>query len=68
MNQAKLAVLSDSEPHQWEKIGKFANQAKLAILSHCEPLLWEKIGKVANRVKSNFSGGGGTSARTIISP
>ena len=48
MNQAKLAVLSHSEPLQWKKIGKVSNQVKLAILSHSDPLWWEKIGKVAN--------------------
>ena len=47
----KLAVLSDSEPLWWEKIGKFVNQAKLAILSDSKPLWWEKIGKVVNWVK-----------------
>ena len=31
MNQAKLAVLSHSEPLWWEKIGKVVNWVKLAI-------------------------------------
>ena len=35
MNRAKLAVLSHSEPLQWEKI---ANWVNLAIPSHSEPL------------------------------
>ena len=51
MNWAKLAIPSDPESLQWEKIGKIANQAKLAIPSDSEPLWWEKIGKVANQVK-----------------
>ena len=38
VNQANLAVLSHSEPLQWEKIGKVVNQVKLAIPSHSEPL------------------------------
>ena len=38
MNRVKLAILSHSEPLQWEKIGKVANHSKLAILSHSEPL------------------------------
>ena len=38
VNQAKLAILSHSEPLRWEKIGKVANRVKLAILSHFEPL------------------------------
>ena len=46
MNQAKLAILSHSEPLQWGEIGKVVNQVKLAILSHSEPLQWEKIGKL----------------------
>ena len=45
------AILSHSEPFQWEKIGKVANWVKLAILSHSEPLWWEKIGKVVNQTK-----------------
>ena len=49
MNQAKLAILSHSEPLRWEKIGKVANWAKLVIPSHSEPFHWEKIGKVANQ-------------------
>ena len=28
VNQVKLAILSHSEPLQWEKIGKVAHQAK----------------------------------------
>ena len=83
-NWAKLAVPSHSEPLQWEKIGKVVNQAKLAIPSHSDPLWWEKIWKIANwaeLVKCTcwpqlFSIafifisilGGGTSARTIMSP
>ena len=43
MNWEKLAVLSHSEPLQWEKIGTVGNQAKLALLSHSESLWWEKI-------------------------
>ena len=50
MNQAKLVIPSQSEPLQWEKIGKVANWAKLAIPSHSEPLQWEKIEKVVNHV------------------
>ena len=42
-NQAKLAILSHSEPLRWEKIGKVGNRAKLAIPSHSEPLQWDKI-------------------------
>ena len=49
MNWVNLAVLSHSEPLQWEKIEKVVNQAKLAILSHSVPLQWEKIGKVGIR-------------------
>ena len=41
-NQAKLAVLSHSEPCQWKKIGKVVNHVKLAVLSHSEPLQWGK--------------------------
>ena len=51
VNQVKLAILSHSEPLQWEKIGKVVNRVKLAIPSHSEPLWWEKIGKVVNQVK-----------------
>ena len=51
---------SNSEPLQWEKIGKVVNQVKLVIPSHSEPLWMEKIGKVANQVKlaipSHFGG------------
>ena len=47
----KLAIMSHSEPLQWEKIGKVANRVKLAFPSHSELLRWEKIGKVANRAK-----------------
>ena len=36
MNQAKLAILSHSEPLQWEKIGKVVNWEKLAVQSHFE--------------------------------
>ena len=53
-NQAKLAVLSQSEL-QWKKIGKVANWVKLAVLSHSEPLWWQKIGKVVNHVKIGHS-------------
>ena len=56
MNRVKLAILSHSEPLQWEKIGKVANQPKLAILSHSEPLRWEKIGKVAYQAKLAIPG------------
>ena len=54
-----------------------ANWAKLFIPSHYEPLWWEKIGKVENQMKMSpwpkiqlfhFWGGGGTSARTKMSP
>ena len=45
MNRVKLAILSHSEPLQWEKIGKVVNRVKLAIPSHSEPLRWENIGK-----------------------
>ena len=51
MNWVELAVLSKSEPLQWEKIGKVANQVKLAVPSQSELLWLEKIGKVANLVK-----------------
>ena len=50
-NWVKLAVLSHSEPLQWEKIERVVNQAKLAIPSHSELLWWEKIGKVGNQAK-----------------
>ena len=43
VNQAKLAVLSHSEPLWWKKIGKVANQAKLAILSHFGGKRLEKL-------------------------
>ena len=33
MNQVKLAILSQSELFQWEKIGKVPNQVKLTVLS-----------------------------------
>ena len=46
VNWAKLAVLSHSEPLQWEKIGKVVN-----ALSHSGLLQLEKIGKVANWAK-----------------
>ena len=46
-----MAIKSNSELFQWEKIGKVVNRAKLAIRSDSELLRWEKIGKVANRVK-----------------
>ena len=55
-NQAKLAVLSHSEPLQWEKIGKVANRTKWP--SHSERLRWEKIGKFATWTKLSFLGGG----------
>ena len=47
----KQAILSDSEPLWWEKIGKVVNQLKLPVLNDSEPLWWEEIGKVANQVK-----------------
>ena len=54
MNQAKLAILSHSEPLQWEKIGKVVNRVKLAVLSHSEPLTvgkdWKscKLGEIGH--------------------
>ena len=44
----KLAILSHSQPLQWQKFGKVG---KLAILSHSAPLQWEKIGKVVKWAK-----------------
>ena len=53
-NQAKLAILSHSEPLQWEMIGEVANQAKLAIPSHSEPLQWEKNQNVTLTLNPTF--------------
>ena len=47
----EIAILSHSEPLQWEKNGKVVNWAKLALPSHSESLWWEKIGKVVNQAK-----------------
>ena len=46
MNQEILAILSDSEPLQWEKIEKVMNQVKLTVPSDCKLLWWGKIGKL----------------------
>ena len=51
MKCAKLAILSDSEPLWWEKIGKVAKFAKLVIPSDFRPLQWEKVGKVVKCAK-----------------
>ena len=49
MNRAKLAILSHSEPLQWEKIRKALNQAKLAIPSHSELLGGKRLEKLQIR-------------------
>ena len=54
MNQVKLAILSHSEPLQWEKIGKVANWAKLAVPSDSELLCFgrERLGNL--QIKENW--------------
>ena len=40
VNQVKLTILSQSQPHFGEKIEKYA---KLAILTQSKPLLWPNL-------------------------
>ena len=44
-----MAILSNSEPLQWEKIGKVANHVKLDNLGPSEPLWWKRLEKLQIR-------------------